>query len=71
MSGVEHPQAPNMRIDARARFDDRIERIKQAAGGFSVRTKILGIVLALTTVLGLVVTWQVRTVMTEVLISEE
>lgn len=56
--------------DARARFDAWLNRIRQSAGGFSVRTKILGIVLALTTVLGLVVTWQVRTVMTGVLMNE-
>jgi hypothetical protein len=64
--GVAHP-AP---LDARARFDRWLERIRKAAGGFSVRTKILGIVLALTTVLGLIVTWQVRTVMTGVLVNE-
>lgn len=40
------------------------------AGGVSVRTKILGIVLALTTILGLGVTWQVRLVMGRVFISE-
>ncbi|MCP3974262.1 MAG: HAMP domain-containing protein [bacterium] len=56
--------------DARARFDGWLDRIRRGAGGFSVRTKILGIVLALTTVLGLVVTWQVRTVMTGVLMNE-
>ena len=64
--GVVHP-AP---LDARARFDRWLERIRKSAGGFSVRTKILGIVLALTTVLGLIVTWQVRTVMTGVLVNE-
>jgi signal transduction histidine kinase len=57
-------------LDTRARLDRRLELFKRAAGGFSVRTKILGIVLALTTVLGLVVTWQVRTVMTGVLMNE-
>lgn len=56
--------------DARARFDRWLDRTRRGAGGFSVRTKILGIVLALTTVLGLVVTWQVRTVMTGVLLNE-
>ncbi len=49
------------------RWGDRLWAI---AGGVSVRTKILGIVLALTTVLGLGVTWQVRVVMEEVFIGE-
>lgn len=40
------------------------------AGGVSVRTKILGIVLALTAILGLGVTWQVRAVMGKVFIAE-
>ncbi|MCP3997591.1 MAG: HAMP domain-containing protein, partial [bacterium] len=57
-------------FDVQARFDGWLERTKNRATGFSVRTKILGIVLALTTVLGLVVTWQVRTVMTGVLLNE-
>lgn len=57
-------------LDGRARFDAWLESVRRAVGSFSVRTKILGIVLALTTVLGLVVTWQVRTVMTGVLLNE-
>lgn len=40
------------------------------AGSVSVRTKILGIVLALTAILGLGVTWQVRTTMEKVFIGE-
>lgn len=47
-----------------------LERLWAVAGGVSVRTKILGIVLALTTVLGLGVTWQVRVVMYRVFIGE-
>ncbi|GBD85897.1 signal transduction histidine-protein kinase/phosphatase DegS [bacterium BMS3Abin02] len=43
---------------------------KQLLGAVSVRTKILGIVLALTTVLGLGITWQVRAVLRQVLIGE-
>ncbi|NOY55243.1 MAG: HAMP domain-containing protein [Actinobacteria bacterium] len=43
---------------------------KQLLGAVSVRTKILGIVLALTTVLGLGITWQVRAVLHQVLIGE-
>ena len=46
--------------NAPERFGDWLDRIRRTATGFSVRTKILGIVLALTTVLGLAVTWQVR-----------
>jgi signal transduction histidine kinase len=48
----------------------RLERLWTLAGGVSVRTKILGIVLALTLVLGLGVTWQVRTVMARVFVGE-
>ncbi len=40
------------------------------AGAVSVRTKILGIVLTLTIVLGLGVTWQVRVMMSQTLIAE-
>jgi len=47
-----------------------VERFKRFAGGVSVRTKILGIVLTLTTVLGLGVTLQVRAVMNRTLIGE-
>jgi len=50
--------------------EDWRERLKTAAGGFSVRTKILGIVLALTTLLGLAITWQVRSVMSQMVTSE-
>lgn len=39
-------------------------------GGVGVRTKILGIVLALTMILGLGVTWQVRVVMQRVFVGE-
>jgi signal transduction histidine kinase len=67
---MNRPEPPAGPRDARARFDGWLEGSKRAVGGFSVRTKILGIVLALTTVLGLVVTWQVRTVMTGVLMNE-
>ena len=47
-----------------------LERLWLLVGGVSVRTKILGIVLALTAVLGLGVTWQVRLVMQRNLINE-
>ncbi len=51
-------------------FDQYVERGKQLLGGVSVRTKILGIVLGLTTLLGLGVTWEVRVVMGRVLLDE-
>lgn len=44
--------------------------LQSGLGAVSVRTKILGIVLALTVLLGLVVTWQVRFVMVGVLGDE-
>jgi signal transduction histidine kinase len=40
--------------------DAWIDRTKAFVGRFSVKTKILGIVLTLTTILGLGITWQVR-----------
>jgi signal transduction histidine kinase len=52
------------------RFAEGIKSTKRAITGFSVRTKILGIVVTLTMVLGLAVTLQVRSVMTSVLITE-
>ncbi len=70
MKVAGEPRADRATFDVQARFDGWLERAKTRATGFSVRTKILGIVLALTTVLGLVVTWQVRTVMTGVLLNE-
>jgi len=47
-----------------------MNRARRLAGGVSIRTKILGIVLSLTVVLGLGVTWEVRTVMHDTFISE-
>lgn len=49
---------------------DWLERSFAYLGSVSVRTKIMGIVLALTIVLGLGVTWQVRSVMQRVFMSE-
>ncbi|HDL41840.1 MAG TPA: HAMP domain-containing protein [Actinobacteria bacterium] len=46
------------------------DRFKAFAGRFSVRTKIIGIVLMLTTILGLGITWQVRTAMSTLVESE-
>jgi signal transduction histidine kinase len=47
-----------------------IDRAKRFATGFSFRTKILGIVVTMTMVLGLGITLQVRSVMSSVLITE-
>jgi signal transduction histidine kinase len=47
-----------------------LQRLWAWAGGVSVRTKILGIVLTLTIVLGLGVTWQVRQMMSRTLLAE-
>ncbi len=47
-----------------------LERGLTRLGSVNVRTKIMGIVLVLTTVLGLGVTWQVRSVMQRVFMSE-
>jgi signal transduction histidine kinase len=56
--------------DAVDRFDEWLEGMRRWVTGFSVRTKILGIVLALTIALGLVITWQVRSSMSDVLFGE-
>jgi len=53
-----------------SRFDWLSDRTRQILGAVSVRTKILGIVLALTLALGLGVTWQVRTSTHRVLLEE-
>ena len=47
-----------------------LEMVWRWAGSVSVRTKILGIVLTLTTVLGLGITWQVRLMMNRTLLAE-
>ena len=70
MSALESLDAPAASLDAKGRLDGWLDLLRKTAWGFSVRTKIIGIVLVLTTVLGLVVTWQVRSVMTGVLLSE-
>ncbi len=57
-------------IQLRRVFTQWLEEILAAVSSVSVRTKILGIVMALTITLGLGVTLQVRTVMTETLIAE-
>lgn len=47
-----------------------LDRFWAWAGSVSVRTKILGIVLTLTLLLGLGITWQVRLVMSQTLLAE-
>jgi signal transduction histidine kinase len=50
--------------------DAWLDRARAFAGHFSVRTKIVGIVLLLTTILGLGITWQVRNAMSGLAESE-
>ncbi len=59
-----------VRRDVQSRFDEWLAQVKRTATGVGFRTKILGIILVLTTLLGLVVTWQVRSAMTGVLKGE-
>lgn len=66
MSVIGAPRA----VDASERFDRWVETARSKVTGFSLRTKILGIVLALTMALGLVLTWQVRSSMSQVLFDE-
>ncbi len=58
------------RLHSRMLANTRLEGFWRLASGVSVQTKILGIVLTLTAVLGLCVTWQVRSVMARVFIGE-
>ncbi len=64
------PEASGAQPDMVDRFSDLMTELKRSATGFSVRTKILGILVTLTVVLGLGVTLQVRSAMTSVLVSE-
>ena len=61
---------PSRSKDASQTVELGLDRAKRFATGFSVRTKILGIVVTMTMVLGLGITLQVRSVMTSVLITE-
>ncbi len=70
MTGTQPAEPSTTHPDSTERFNAWIEHTKRVAGGFSVRTKILGIVLVLTTVLGLGITWQVRAVMNLVAVTE-
>ncbi len=66
----EAPKVPEASRDIVDRFGDLIGDTKRMATGFSVRTKILGIIVTLTMIFGLGVTFQVRSAMTSVLITE-
>ncbi|MCL1599213.1 MAG: histidine kinase, partial [Actinomycetia bacterium] len=70
MTDVASTKSPGTRREAIDRFNDLVQGTKRVATGFSVRTKILGIVVTLTLVLGFGVTLQVRAVMTSVMLSE-
>jgi sensor histidine kinase regulating citrate/malate metabolism len=70
MTELASPRAVQGSDDFVDRFARGIKSAKQSVTGFSVRTKILGIVVTLTIVLGLAVTLQVRSVMTSALITE-
>ena len=67
-SVVERP--PSRSKNATEAVELGIDRARHFATGFSVRTKILGIVVTMTMVLGLGITLQVRSVMSSVLVTE-
>ncbi len=66
MSAVDRRLSSPVRINVQG----WLNRARRLAGGVSIRAKILGIVLSLTVVLGLGVTWEVRTVMHDTFIGE-
>ncbi len=70
MTGTASTAQPNERSDIVDRFGAVVATIRHRVTGFSVRTKILGIILALTVLLGLGVTVQVRDAMTSALVGE-
>ncbi len=70
MSARRHDEVGGAHTEEPLHFDAWLDHAKTLAGRFSVRTKILGIVLALTTILGLGITWQVRTAMNAVIANE-
>ncbi len=67
-SAVERPSSSSNNITDVV--EAGIDGAKHFATGFSVRTKILGIVVTMTMVLGLAITLQVRAVMSSVLVTE-
>ena len=70
MTDVATTSSPQVRRDVVDRFNELVQGTRRLVTGFSVRTKILGILVTLTLVLGLGVTLQVRTVMTSVMVTE-
>jgi signal transduction histidine kinase len=70
MTDVTATGSRHVRRDAVDRFNDLLRGTKRVVTGFSVRTKILGILVTLTLVLGFGVTLQVRAVMTSVMATE-
>ncbi|MCL1592948.1 MAG: histidine kinase, partial [Actinomycetia bacterium] len=70
MTDLATPTRPSVRPDAVDRFNEMVHGAKGVVTGFSVRTKILGILVTLTLVLGFGVTLQVRSVMTSVMVTE-
>ncbi|MSP13470.1 MAG: HAMP domain-containing protein [Chloroflexi bacterium] len=60
----------SQQLHTHARLNIWLQRTWALAGGVSVRTKILGIVLAMTTILGIGITLQVRLVTTRTFIGE-
>lgn len=70
MTEVESSKLPETRPDTADRPAALVATIRRRVTGFSVRTKILGIILALTVLLGLGVTLQVRSAVTAVLVDE-
>jgi len=61
---------PSRPRDVSEAVETGVHKAKRFVTGFSVRTKILGIVVTMTMVLGLGITLQVRSVMSSVLITE-
>ncbi|NHZ70212.1 MAG: HAMP domain-containing protein [Proteobacteria bacterium] len=70
MTDLVTPARSTARPDAVDRFNEMVHGAKRMVTGFSVRTKILGILVTLTLVLGFGVTLQVRSVMTSVMVTE-
>ncbi len=70
MTDVAATSDQRVRRDVVDRFNDVLRVTKRVVTGFSVRTKILGILVTLTLVLGFGVTLQVRAVMTSVMETE-
>jgi signal transduction histidine kinase len=67
-SVVERPSSRSK--DVTEAVELGIDRVRHFATGVSVRTKILGIVVTMVMVLGLGITFQVRSVMSSVLVTE-